>query len=48
MVDGTEIPRIELHHGGKPKTYWRMVEKYKIHTSIKTLTHISVDIHYHF
>ena len=36
MVDGIEIPRIELHHGGQPKTYWRMVEKYKIHTSIET------------
>ena len=41
MVDGIEIPRIELHHGGQPKTYWRMGEKYKIHTSIKTLTHKS-------
>ena len=38
MVDGIEIPRIELHHGGQPKTYWRMVEKYEIHTSKETLT----------
>ena len=37
MVDGIEIPRIELHHGGQPKTYWPMVEKYKMDTSIKTL-----------
>ena len=41
MVDGTEIPRIELRHRGRPKTYWRMGEKYKLPTSIKTLTHIS-------
>ena len=40
MVDGTEIPRIELRHRGRPKTYWRMGEKYKLPTSIKTLTHI--------
>ena len=42
MVYGTEIPRIELHHRGSPKTCWRMGEKYKIHSSIKTLTHISI------
>ena len=44
MVDGIEIPRIELHHGGQPKTYWRMVEKYKIHTSIKTLKSTYINI----
>ena len=44
MVDGIEIPRIELHHEGQPKTYWPMVEKCKIHTSIKTLTHKSTYI----
>ena len=42
MVDRTEIPRIELHHRGSPKTCWRMGEKYKIPTSIKTITHISI------